>query len=53
MASKILVGFDGTDLAQRALDLAVRMAKAFNADLFLFTSVPHRKEEKEKFEFIL
>jgi nucleotide-binding universal stress UspA family protein len=35
---KILVGYDQTDKASRALDLAVRHAKAFGAKVYILTS---------------
>lgn len=35
---KILVGFDGSALSQRALTVAQKRAKAMNAQLFVFTS---------------
>lgn len=35
---KIMVGFDGTELSQRALALAQKRAKALNAELYVFTA---------------
>lgn len=35
---KILVGYDGSALSQRALTVAQKRAKAMNAQLFVFTS---------------
>jgi len=40
MYRKILVPLDGSELAERALDEAVQLAKAFGSDIILFEVVP-------------
>ena len=45
---KILVGYDGTPLAQRALAVAQKRAKALNAELYVVTSAGTGDIEKNK-----
>ena len=42
---KILVGYDGTELANAALELARKHAHAFNAKVYLVTSLEKESEE--------
>jgi nucleotide-binding universal stress UspA family protein len=48
---KILVGYNGTASAKKALEVAIEMAKAFNACISILTSVSE-DDSKETFEFI-
>jgi len=51
---KILVGYDGSRASEKALKLAQNHAKAFNADIYLLTSLEQgptlQKEDIEKAE---
>lgn len=51
---KILVGYDGSRASEKALKLAQNHAKAFNADIYLMTSLEQgptlQKEDIEKAE---
>jgi nucleotide-binding universal stress UspA family protein len=49
---KILIGYDGTEPAKKALDVAIEMAKAFNACISILNSVSDSDNAKETFEFI-
>ncbi len=45
---KILVGYDGSRVSENVLDLAHKHAKAFNADIYIMTSMKQDPElEKE------
>ena len=43
---KIMVGFDGTEAAQTALQVAARHAKAFEADIYVVTSLEGGAKEQ-------
>ena len=43
---KIMVGFDGTDIARSVLKLAEKHATAFNAQIFVVTAVTQTHEVK-------
>jgi nucleotide-binding universal stress UspA family protein len=45
---KILVGYDGTGVAKRALRLAGKHAKNFDADVYIVTSMPSGREEDQE-----
>jgi len=45
---KIMVGYDGSDLSQRALAVAQKRAKALNAQLHIFTSAGNGNGDKVK-----
>jgi nucleotide-binding universal stress UspA family protein len=49
---KILVGYHGSNLSERALDLAREHAKAFNAKMYILhskvTDLPQNAHEKDK-----
>jgi nucleotide-binding universal stress UspA family protein len=51
---KILVGYDGSKVAEEALEMARKHAKAFNADIYIVTSLEQShdlaKEDIEKAE---
>jgi nucleotide-binding universal stress UspA family protein len=49
---KILVGYDGTASAKKALEVAIEMAKAFNACISILNSVSDPDDSKVTFEFI-
>ena len=49
---KILVGYDGRPSAKKVLLVAMEMAKAFNAVIFILYSVSDSDDAKETFEFI-
>jgi len=46
VAMKIMVGFDGTDIARGVLKLAEDHAKAFNAQIFVVTAVTQSHDVK-------
>jgi nucleotide-binding universal stress UspA family protein len=45
---KILVGFDGSEMNQRAISVAQKRAKSLNAQLHVFTSAASANGEKTK-----
>ena len=49
---KILVGYDGSDTSNKALDLAKEHAKAFNAKIYILhsklTDLPQKEHEKDR-----
>ena len=45
---KILVGYDGSEMAQRALTVAQRRAKALKAELHIFTAAANGKIDSPK-----
>ena len=49
---KILVCYDASPVAGRALEKSIRMAKNLDAEMHLFNSIPPLKESTEVFEFI-
>ncbi len=49
---KILVGYNGTASAKKALEVAIEMAKAFKACISILASVCDTDDSKETFEFI-
>ncbi len=44
---KILVGYDGSNVCQAALNLAIEHAKAFNADVYVVASMNHGTPENQ------
>ena len=49
---KILVCYDASPVAVRAIEKSVAMAKDLNAELYIFNSVPPIKNSPDVFEFI-
>jgi len=49
---KVLVGYDGTEIAKNALKLAVEMAKTVKAEVHLINSILTGQSKAETFEFI-
>jgi nucleotide-binding universal stress UspA family protein len=45
---KILVGYDGSDAAKKALNVAKKHAKAFNGKIYILTSLVGGTGEREK-----
>ena len=45
---KILVGYDGSRVSENVLDLAHKHAKAFNADIYIMTSMKQDPELEKK-----
>ena len=48
----ILVCYDGSPIADKAITTGIKMGKAFNTDIYIFTSISPTKDSKEVFEFI-
>lgn len=48
----ILVYFDGSSYARRALETGIKMGKGLNAEIHVYNAISPRESSKEVFEFI-